>query len=548
MRFPLRAGLAATTFLMILSAFLLGSRDVSAAAPPPPGPDRYAVVTEEYTNYIWWLARWSDSVVACQIEIDHEGLPIGGEVFDACGQSLYDKWLATQPCAASASDPGSCSGYYLHLFTSEIATRQVAVALSPPVVWVTVDGCIPYASSYRCDSLPTLVLTGEEPLAGYSITSLEGTVGEELFKCDPVCQVDLVPTDAKGLVIKFWAYSSYGDSSQAFEARVRVSGSDDPNNSYWYVDVLTTQWRGAPPAPCGQDWKAFPPVGGLTGWLASPDTPGELASNISYEYLAGNLISHGAVDASTCADGGLLENGYASACGSEVARPAVDEWQNRFDTIIFTAAREIGVPAQLLKNIFSRESQFWPGVTPQRPEAGLGQLTDNGADTLLIWNPAFYEQFCPTVLDQDICKNRFYFAVEDEDFQAYEMSEEERALLRTALVMSVDAFCPDCPLGIDLNEAETSVSIFAETLLANCAQTGMVVDLNFVNPNPPPSYEDLWRFTLVNYNAGPGCLGLAVDATARAGQALNWEYVSSHFTPACSGALDYVNDVASTSP
>lgn len=534
----LRAGLAAIALLiLLLSASLVGGREASAAAPQPPGPDRYEVVTQEYTNYIWWLARWSNSEVACQIEVDHEGLPTGDEIYAACGKSLYDKWIATQPCAASATDPGTCSGYYLHFAASEPATRLGAAALPPPVVWVRLKGCIPYASSYRCEGLPTLVLTGEEPLAGYSITGLEGTVGDKPFTCDPVCQVDLAPTGAEGLLIKFWAYSSYGDSSQSFQARVRVNSLGNPRDPSWYVDVLSPQWRGAPQAACALGWNVFPPLGGLTGWLASPDTSGELASNIPYEYLAGNLISHGAVDASACADGGLLENGYASVCGSEAARPAVEEWQNRFDALIFQAAQEAGVPAQLLKNLFSRESQFWPGVTPQRPEAGLGQLTDNGADTALLWNRPFYEQFCPSVLDNSACRAGYPH-----------LTDKQRAALRSALVRSVDAFCPDCPLGIDLDEAENSVSIFAETLLANCSQAGMVIDLNYPNPKPPPSYEDLWRFTLANYNAGPGCLGLAVNATARAGQSLDWEHVASHLTPVCSGALDYVNNISADSP
>jgi hypothetical protein len=59
------------------------------------------------------------------------------------------------------------------------------------------------------------------------------------------------------------------------------------------------------------------------------------------------------------------------------------------------------------------------------------------------------------------------------------------------------------------------------------------------------SYEDLWKFALVNYNAGPGCLGNALDTTIGADQDLNWENVSSHLEPACQGAIQYVNDISS---
>lgn len=537
MRHFTRAGMAATSLLLIFSALGARSRDVHAAGFMPPGPDRYEVITEAYSKGIWWLARWSNSSVACQIEVDHSGLPKAWEVLDACGQAIYDKWITTQSCTASASNPSSCSGYYLHYVKSEPATRLSARALPPPVVWVTLEGCIPYASSFRCEDPPVLVLTGEEPLANHSITSLGGIINEKNFSCDPVCQVDLAPTRPDGMVIKFWAFSSYGDSSEVFEARVRVRTMDDPNDVHWYVDVLSSQWRDAPVAPCALSWDVFPPVGGLTGWLASPESPVELASNIPYGYLAGNLISRGVVDASSCPDGGLQDNGYASTCGTEVSRQAVDEWQNRFDELIFTASRDVGIPAQLLKNIFSRESQFWPGVTILRSEAGLGQMTDNGADTTLLWNRPFYEQFCPTVMNGLDCQEGYPH-----------LNDIQRAALRAALVQSVDAYCSDCPLSIDLDEAEASVSIFAETLLANCSQTGMVVDLNYPNPNPAPTYEDLWRFTLTNYNAGPGCLGLAIDATARFDEPLDWEHVSTHFTSVCSGAINYVNDVTSVSP
>jgi hypothetical protein len=142
------------------------------------------------------------------------------------------------------------------------------------------------------------------------------------------------------------------------------------------------------------------------------------------------------------------------------------------------------------------------------------------------------------VLEAAVCRRGFA-----------QLNSEQKDRLRNSLVSSVNAFCPDCPLGIDLDRAGKSVSIFAETLLANCEQTGMVVDLNDGNDTDTPvAYEDLWRFTLVNYNAGPGCLGLAVDKTRNSGEPLDWDHVSSHLTPVCQGAFDYVTDVSSASP
>ena len=82
-------------------------------------------------------------------------------------------------------------------------------------------------------------------------------------------------------------------------------------------------------------------------------------------------------------------------------------------------------------------------------------------------------------------------------------------------------------------------------LVASCKQTGEVIDINSRNSaGDAVSYDDMWRFTLVDYNAGPGCLGLAVDKTSSSGELLDWEHLSSHITPACQGAIHYVNDIS----
>jgi hypothetical protein len=531
------AGWTATTLLFVFAALsAFRTWRVFAAGEQPPGPDRFAVLTQDYTSYEWWLTSWADNKVACSIKVDHEGVPTGSEIYAVCGATLYDKWSATRPCDSAEENPAACQGYYLVFFKSESAQREVGVSQPPPVVWVTLDGCVPFNSTFRCDALPTLVLTGEEPMEGEHITGLAGRMDGVAFTCNPVCQVDLAPTDEDGSYLEFWANSSYGDSSVLFDARVRVAASDDPTDPSWYVDVLSTQWRGAPLAGCSQIWKTFPPIGGVPAWFSTTPNAEDLTTDIPYEYLAANLIKQGVVDASTCTDGGLFDNGLVSPCGLETARSAVDDWQNRFDGLIFSAAQETGVPAHVLKNIFSRESQFWPAGTIGHPEAGLGQMTDGGADTTLLWNRPFYEQFCPSVLDGTVCGRGYAH-----------LNADQQGTLRNALVSSVNSLCPDCSLGIDLDRAEKSVSVFAETLLANCEQTGIVVDLNNIT-NTPVAYEDLWRFTLVNYNAGPGCLGLAVNKASRSGEPLDWKHISSHLTPACQGVFDYVTDISSMSP
>jgi hypothetical protein len=54
----------------------------------------------------------------------------------------------------------------------------------------------------------------------------------------------------------------------------------------------------------------------------------------------------------------------------------------------------------------------------------------------------------------------------------------------------------------------------------------------------------MWKLTLVNYNAGAGCLYDAAKYTYLDGQVLTWENVSAHLTVSCQGVVDYVEDIS----
>jgi hypothetical protein len=301
------------------------------------------------------------------------------------------------------------------------------------------------------------------------------------------------------------------------------------------VDVISSQWRGAPLASCSQTWSSFPDVGGPPAWLTTPEQVEGLRSYATFYYLAGALIKQGLVDAGDCPDGGLQAPGFASVCGVEKAKPQVIEWQNRFDSEILRVAKDTGVPAQLMKNVFSRESQFWPGMYATYKEAGLGQLTEGGADTVLLWNPSFFSQFCPLVFETTVCQRGFG-----------NLTDPEQAILRGAVVRKVNAACPNCPTGIDLSQANFSISVFARSLLANCEQVGQILYVTTEQlAGEVSTYTDLWRFTLVNYNAGSGCLANAVQNAHNDGQTLDWATVSAYLEPACQAAIKYVDDVSS---
>jgi hypothetical protein len=503
------------------------------------GSDRQTTIVVSYTEYEWWLTRWTDNAILCQISIDHEGLPTDEEVLQNCGQELLTEWQTTPPCEkATRGNTAGCEGLYLHLVSSQQKEREVVVNLPPATAYVTLEGCNPIPPENRCDNLPNLLITGEEPLPNEHIISIQGTFGGQPFTCQgAVCSLPLQATPPSGIQVEFFAESSYGDASDTYTAQVRVIDAGVPSvpgSGGWYVDVLSSQWRGAPPASCSETWQAFPPIGGLPQWLDTPSREELLASDEPYYYLAGRLISQGVVDGSSCQTGGLLPNGYADACGLEAAKPIVAEWQNQFDARIIQASRETDVPAQLLKNLFAQESQFWPGVFRVPFEFGLGQITDNGADTVLLWNGSFFEQFCPLVLAQDTCSQGYLH-----------LKPDEQKLLRGALAIQAKADCPECTTGVDLTNVNFNMNLFANTLRASCDQVTQIV-FNATNevPGQVSSYEDLWRLTVANYHAGPGCVSFAVYGAWSGNQnELLWDEVKTRLTEPCQGVVPYVEKI-----
>ncbi len=530
--------------LLIAGLFRLPAnqpRPVQAEDAAPPTPKRQAVLTIDTDLYEWWLIRWNDNKVRCWVVVDHEGKPTSQEIYDTCGPDIHEDWADTTAC--SQSDLSKCEGVYLYFADKRRGQKEVTVDLPPAEAWISLSGCQQVNGQNQCSRPPALVISGIEPLPNEMIVRIQGTIGGEVFSCPlDTCRIPLRPTGKQGISVEFWADSSFGDSSPHYTALVRVMPWGDfaapegptTDKQLYYVDVLSSQWRGPRPASCSDVWQVFPEIGGPAAWLQTPDTADQLKSSISYYYLAGMLIRNGAADASSCPNGGLEDSGIAAnACGVQVAMPQVVEWQNQFDTDILQTADDTGVPAQLMKNIFSRESQFWPGIYRTYREAGLGQLTDKGADTVLLWNESFYQQFCPLVLSQSTCEKRFF-----------DLNDGAKDMLRGALVQKVNASCDNCKNGIDLTQVGFSVNVFAKGLQANCAQTGQTLEnITQLPAGQVASYEDLWRFTLVNYNAGVGCLYNAVDQAWSAREPIDWQHVAPYLEPACREAIRYVEFV-----
>lgn len=531
---------ANVAYIVILLLSLTSTGGGFALAQESDEVSRQTTIISEKTLYEWWLNRWTDSLVVCQIFVDHEGPPIGEEVVDECGQEVYQEWLQTPPCeeAASGEPTTYCPGLYAYFAGFEPGKVTSVITLPSPTVTIDVSNCALNPPENFCSQQPNLIFSAEEPLPDFNIEKIHINVEGRMLSCaGDECEISLKSTRLSGTEIEFWADSTFGDSSAHYTALVRVLETGVPTNpaeNGWYVDVLSSQWTGGPIDSCSVIWEAFPPPGLPPNWLATPSQEVLLSSVEPYQYLAGRLITQGLVDASGCANSGLLVNGYSDACGLSQARPLVDQWQNQFNNRILQVARDTHLPAQVMKNIFAQESQFWPGVFRIPQEYGLGQITDMGADTLLLWNKPFYASFCPLVLSETACSKGYLL-----------LEEDEQAMLRGALALEANADCPDCPSGVDLVHTDLSVMLFAQGILANCDQVGQTIyNATQRTPGTVSSYEDLWRFTLANYNGGPGCLAFAIFNTWNLREPMDWDHVSTHFTQPCQGAIAYVESIA----
>lgn len=300
------------------------------------------------------------------------------------------------------------------------------------------------------------------------------------------------------------------------------------------VDVLSDNWVGDAPIAFATEWGAFPPRGVVAQWISPSAAAAAIATDEPYLYLAGQLIRWGVADASVCGDGGLLGNGYASQCGLEYAHDEMTLWQNQFDPVIFNVAQDTRVPAQLIKNIIVRETQFWPGYyAPSPDEFGIARLSEWGAETALMWDRDFYQTICNGVFSANTCAIGYS-----------QQNANNQRLLRGATISYVDAFCPTCLYEIDMQKAETDIEVLGISLLANAAQVDqMILNLTGKTAGESSSYEDLWRFVIANYNAGPGCVYESFEAVVSLNLKLSWETVATNLKAECRNAIEYVEGV-----
>jgi hypothetical protein len=277
------------------------------------------------------------------------------------------------------------------------------------------------------------------------------------------------------------------------------------------------------------DLVAFP-------WLAAPQSAGDLNTREPFTLLAGRLIANGIVDASYCDDGGLMVNGNASSCGMDAARYEVNAWQNRFDSDIYRYSGEAGVPARLLKGLIAQESQFWPGYIDET-ESGMGQLTLLGADTALMWNSDLFTSVCNQAFGNGRCTGMARYSL---------LSEYDQSLLKGSLYALMDAGCPDCEGGVDIDKAGVSVGLTASVMVAYCRQTAQIIyNISERSSGSTVAYPDIWLMTLFAYNAGSSCMAEAYENTYQVSgvDRVTWDEMDDRVSKDCRSGANYVGDV-----
>jgi len=91
------------------------------------------------------------------------------------------------------------------------------------------------------------------------------------------------------------------------------------------------------------------------------------------------------------------------------------------------------------------------------------------------------------------------------------------------------------------------VLLFANMLQSNCAQVARTIYTATESmAGLVSTYEDLWRFTIANYHAGPGCLSFAIHQawTFSTDRRITWESVKTQRTEPCLGVVPYVEQIA----
>jgi len=369
------------------------------------------------------------------------------------------------------------------------------------------------------------------------LVQIRGFIDSDQFVCPDAPCVVYLKSNAR---IVFRAYAESGEVSDEIVASVSVTQSA----SGYRVSIDTISQYTPFSDSCSQIWGKTDQNN--VAWNDFVQFPYQLNTNRTLHTLAVKLILNGLVDVSSCPSGGLsVSLDWPTACGLEKATDTMIAWQNQFDEYIWLGSRDYGIPPKITKTLIAYESQFWPGNSRfYLDEVGLGQVNQLGVDVLLRRDPSYYQKVCNGISDCSI--------------PYISLNPDLQRQIRGAVMSLVDAECSECEYGVNLDKAKQSVDLVSSLIKANCQQVDAIlkqpvkIEKTSVAETATsavatlrsggqvgPSYEDMWRFTLLAYHSGISCFQQAVDITRNNGEDLTWQYLRENLT--CKSARDYVD-------
>lgn len=522
--------------ILFFVALIIGFTSTNRAKAGPQIPNRTVEQLVSYAEYEWDLYSWSEKEFQCSIIVDHQGIPNFEEVYSVCGKSVYEAWITNPFCSSSSNDgQTNCNGIYFVFRGKKTKKELKYVEISPPTVFFDIQKCKFQFPSYKCAKNASFVFLGIEPLRNQMITETHIVLnGVEKICTGEKCELAIGLFRQNENKIEYWSKSSLGDDSIVYTASVFMSQVVEDTD---FISISIFSDQDILRAGCSNIWNVEPKIHEGSTWLSTPQEKLEMETFIPYQYLAGQLISNGLSNPENCSNKGLSFSGYANQCGLEKSISDVLEWQNQFDGQIFSVAQESGFPAELIKRMIAKESQFWPGYyAPSPNEYGFIRMTQDGADTVLRWNQELFIDQCNGILLDKSCARGYS-----------NLGNFEQTIVRNAFVQNISGYCLNCSHNVDLLKASESISLFPAILESNCSQVDQIIEnVTEIEPGDLVDYDDLWRFTLVNYNAGPGCLYEAINIAWNSyGNEIDWENVSTSLVGDCSSAIDYVESIAS---
>lgn len=351
------------------------------------------------------------------------------------------------------------------------------------------------------------------------LIKIKGNLVDQTFTCsDTPCRLPVKSSTA----ITFQAFTDAGLTSNIVQATINLKG--ESGNTTVQIESVSqfTLFSDA----CASIWGTSST--NTQTWTNFLQFPSQLNTDKQLHLLTSRLIAAGIVNAQDCPGGGLDSVGSPNACGLDKAFPKVIEWQNQYDFNIWAASRDVHIPPKLIKTLIETESQFWP--SNERlflDEIGLGQMNQLGLDVVLRNNPDIYFKLCSTVLGK--CDQSYI-----------SLPKELQAMIRGALIDSVNASCPSCQYGIDLVKSKQSINLMALVIKSNCQQTKTILD----NVNATANNEDYWKFTIAAYHSGIGCVQNAIEQASLTSKNLDWVKVAPKLS--CYGGRTYVDNFWNT--